>query len=123
VSYDEAGVRWLPAWIALWVWNVIALAVLAPMLKPGAWLAAFFVLFLLPEMIGLRRHRDALPPLTYVVRRYVPRWVPTAATFAAGAWLAVLWLPMAAHPALVAVGDAAMVGWLTNHWDVTYDVA
>lgn len=117
MSYDEADVRWSGVWVALWAFNVLALAVLAPFLPMFHWLAAFGVLFLLPELVGLRRHRDALPPLTYVTRRYVPRWVPTALSCAAGAWLCLLW------PApLFIIGAAGMVGWLINHWDVTYSV-
>jgi hypothetical protein len=124
VSYDEHAVRWSPLWIALWVVNCAALAAL---LVAGAaaktWAAAFLAMFLVPELVGLRRHGDGLPPLTYVVCRYVPRWIPTAVTFAVGAWMAFAWLPSpkTEHPLLVAVVIAGMVGWLTNHWDVTYD--
>jgi hypothetical protein len=105
--------RW---WVRLWLLDVIALAAYAPFAPLGHWLAAFAVLFLLPEMIGLRVRGDALPPLTYVTRRYLPRWAPTALTFAAGVWLAILWQVSAFW-----VADAGFVGWLTNHWDVTYD--
>lgn len=111
-----AAVAYSRAWVGMWVACVVALAVLAPLVSLHVWVASFAVLFLLPELIGLRRRRDMLPPLTYVTRRYVPRWVPTALTFAAGAWLALLW-PVP----LFLVADAGMVGWLTNHWDVTYD--
>jgi hypothetical protein len=115
VTYDEGDVRWSRAFVALWVFNVVALLVLAFILPERHWVAAFGLLFLLPELVGLRAHRDALPPLTYVTRRYVPRWIPTALTFAFGAFLATLW-----HDQLFLVVDAGMVGWLTNHWDVTY---
>lgn len=121
MSYDEANVRWNKAWLWLWVFCTVELVALAHFLTPGAWLAAFFALFLAPELVGLRIHQDTLPPLTYAVRRYLPRWIPTAATFAGGAWLAMLWVPTAKHPAVVAVVIATFVGWLTNHWDVTYD--
>lgn len=112
-------------WVALWLANVIGLtALLAFGVSPKAWSAAFLVLFLLPEMIGLLHRGDRLPPLTYAIRRYVPRWVPSAVTFGVGGWMAYAWLAgkhRAVHPVLVAAAIAAMVGWLTNHWDVTYD--
>lgn len=110
-----------PYWVALWAVNTLALAVLAPRLTPGAWVAAFSVLFLLPEMIGLVHRGDSLPPLTYAVRRYLPRWMPDMVTFAAGAWVAWLWIPIAVHPLVCAVSVAGFVGWLTNHWSRTYE--
>ena len=119
MSYDEARVRWNPLWVFLWVCNVVALAVLAPVVPLRTWASLFAGLFLVPEMIGLVRHQDSLPPLTYVVRRYLPRWLPDLLTFAAGAWLAWLWRADVPAPQIAVAG---MVGWLTNHWDVTYDV-
>lgn len=112
-------------WVGLWAFNVVALAALAQVLRPGAWAAAFTALFLLPEMVGLRQRGDEYPPLTYVVRRYVPRWVPDFVTFAIGAWVGGLWLGIGGqsrteHPMVVLVTVASFVGWLTNHWSVTY---
>lgn len=115
MSYDEADIRWSRTYVVMWVVNIIALLVLAFVMDVEHWLAAFGVLFLLPELVALRRHRDGLPPLTYVTRRYLPRWMPDALTFAGGALLAIL------YPVdWFWVIDAGMVGWLTNHWDVTY---
>jgi hypothetical protein len=88
--------------------------------------AAFF-LFMIPEMIGLIRREDSLPPLTYTVRRYLPRWIPTAVTWAVAAWMFYVWcipvdgMTQAQHPLLAAIAIFGVAGWLTNHWDVTYD--
>jgi membrane associated rhomboid family serine protease len=49
---ETAAQAWSPWYVALWV----------------AWGAMFAVL----EAAGLRRPDDRLPPLTHVVRRYVP---------------------------------------------------
>lgn len=43
------------------------------------WAAAFFAL----EFRGLKKGRDGAPPLTYVLRRYVPGWL----TFMGIGWL------------------------------------
>lgn len=43
------------------------------------WTAGFFVL----EALGLRREGDKRPPLTYVIRRYLPAWL----VFAGIGWL------------------------------------
>jgi hypothetical protein len=121
--YDEGDTSWSGWWVALWVACILALVGLEVLgVSPLTWGTWFLGLFLLPELIGLRRHRDALPPLTFVTRRYVPRWVPTAVTFACGAWLAASWWQRAVHPMLAVIVVAGFVGWLTNHWDVTYDV-
>jgi uncharacterized membrane protein YiaA len=115
-------------WVALWAGNVaILLALFAGGISPLGWFAAFVVLFLVPEMIGVRVRGDSLPPLTYATRRYVKRWVPDAVTWAVGAWMAYAWcIPVdgvtkAQHPLAVFVAIFTMCGWLTNHWDVTYD--
>jgi hypothetical protein len=115
MSYDEPDVRWNGEFLFLWVANVCSLLGLAFVLDLEHWLASFLLLFFVPEMVGLRRHRDSLPPLTYVVRRFLPQWLPTGLTFAFGALLAVLF-----QSPLFWIGDAAMVGWLTEHWAVTY---
>lgn len=116
MSYDEANVRWNGVFVWLWILNTSALLGLAFVLRLEHWLAAFLLLFFVPEMAGLRRHKDSLPPLTFVVRRYLPPWVPTGLTFAFGALLAVLF-----RNPLFWIGDAAMCGWLVEHWDVTYE--
>jgi hypothetical protein len=115
MSYDEADVKWSGIFLTLWIANVVALLGLAFVLDLGHWVAAFLALFFVPEMVGLRRHRDSLPPLTYVVRRYLPQWMPTGLTWGFGALLAVLF-----HNPLFWIGDATMCGWLTEHWNVTY---
>ena len=62
---------------------------------------------------------DALPPLTQVIRRYVPRWAAFAAIY--GIWGAAVahWLNFSQWY-VIAVA-AAFLGWLTDHFDVTYD--
>ena len=118
------GVRFNRWWIALWAANVAALtALLVAGVSPLAWAAAFIVLFMLPEMVGLRKREDALPPLTYAVRRYSPRWIPDAVTWGVAAWMFAAWVLSGAtlHPVFVSVAIFGTAGWLTNHWDVTYD--
>ncbi len=110
--------RW---WVALWAVNMV---VLVGLLLSGARVSTFAAaagpLFLLPEAIGLRRRRDQLPPLTYVIRRYVPRWLVDSTVFAGGAFAAMAWWPDP-HRTVVMVTVAFIVGWLLNHFDTTFD--
>jgi hypothetical protein len=115
-------VRWRTGWVVMWACNVALLAALAFLgVGPRDWTTAFLVFFLVPEMLGLVVKDDAYPPLTYVVARYVPRWIPHAVTFGIGVFLVGAWIPVAQHPLVVSVIIAAFVGWLTNHWTVTYE--
>jgi hypothetical protein len=120
----KLGARFNLWWVGLWAANVVALAaLLAVGVSTVAWASAFLVLFMLPELVGLRVRGDSLPPLTYVMRRYVPRWVPDAVTWGVAGWMFVAWVlaGVAEHPVIVAAMILGTAGWLTNHWDVTYD--
>lgn len=108
-------------WLGLWAANTcILVGLLVVSVTPAVFLGAVFLLFFIPEGIGLRRRGDDLPPLTYAIRRHMPRWVVDTMIFALGAWAAVTW-SQRPHWHLILVIDAAIVGWLTNHFDVTYD--
>jgi hypothetical protein len=71
------------------------------------------------EGIGLWRPHDAYPPLTHVIRRYLPRWAAFTLIYgftgaAGGTWLGF------PHPERLA-GLFALLGWFTTHFDVTFD--
>jgi hypothetical protein len=111
-----------PWYVALWVLSVLALlGLFAYGATPTQWSTAFVVLFLVPELVGLRTESDALPPLTHVVRLWSPRWLTYAATGALGAWMAVAWFEVAVHPLIVEVIISGMVFWLVEHWREAYD--
>ncbi|HEV8420529.1 MAG TPA: hypothetical protein VGR13_04165 [Actinomycetota bacterium] len=106
----------------VWLWGAMAvlLAVAVPFLTFRQWSITAAGGFGLPEAVGVFRRGDRLPPLTFVIRRYVPRWaafpVINGALFAAAAY----WMDRspAAYGAL-----GALQGWLLNHFDVTYGEA
>jgi len=109
-------------YVAMWVVNVLLLlGAFAYGVTPTQWFTGFVVLFLIPELIGLRSDTDALPPLTHVVRLWSPRWLTYTATGALGGWMAVAWWPQAVHPLVVEVAIAGMVFWLVEHWREAYD--
>lgn len=117
----EIGARFNPFWTGLWAVNTVALVALLIMgVTPAVFLAAAFALFIVPEAVGLRKRGDSLPPLTFAIRRYVPRWCVDTVVYGLAAWAAVTWWSRP-HHVLIVVAIAAIVGWLNNHFDVTFD--
>jgi hypothetical protein len=113
---SQGWARW---W--LWLWGVVAVTLLVLVfLIPFRWWAiAAGVGFGVLEGIGLAHPDDAYPPLTHVIHRYVPRWLAFTAIYgfmggAAGVWFRIH------RPWRVAL-FAALLGWLTTHFDVTFD--
>ena len=115
------GTRFDRWWVALWTANTVLLGgLILANVRPSTWLASAVALFFIPEAIGLARAGDSLPPLTFVIRRYVPRWAVDAAVFGFGAFAAMTWWS-SPHRTAVIVAIAATVGWLINHFDVAFD--
>src|SRR5215211_8323087 len=107
---------WARWWLYLWGVVAVTLLVLVFFLPFGWWAGAAAVGFGTLEGIGLWRANDAYPPLTHVIRRYVPRWVAFTAIygFAGGAGGVWLGFPYPGRSALL----FALLGWLTSHFDV-----
>jgi hypothetical protein len=113
------AVPWARWW--LWLWGVVAVGLIAlAFLVPfKRWALAVVIGFGTMEAIGLIRRNDAYPPLTHVIRRYVPRWFAFTAIYgfvgaAGGVWLGF------PHPVRLGL-LFALLGWLTTHFDVTFD--
>lgn len=113
------AVRWARWWI--WMWGVVAvgLIVLAFLIPFKWWALAALVGFGSMEAIGLAHPNDAYPPLTHVIRRYVPRWLAFTAIYGVTGAAGGVWLDFAAPTRLGLL--FALVGWLTTHFDVTFD--
>lgn len=71
MAYDKEG-RWSRLTLYLW----------------GAWVALVIVGFAILEGIGLRKEGDPHPPLTYVIRRYLPAWLFFTVLGGGVGWLA-----------------------------------
>jgi hypothetical protein len=111
--------RWARWWLWLWGAVSVTLLVLAFFLPFGWWAFAAAVGFGSLEAFGLWRADDAYPPLTHVVRRYVPRWAAFTAIYAYAGAAGGTWLRLA-HPEKLAL-LFAILGYLTTHFDVTFD--
>ena len=111
--------RWNRWFVRVWAGVAVTLLVLLRFLPFWKWFLVAAPSFGTMEGVGLRKMRDAFPPLTHVIRRYVPRWLAFTAIF--GIWGATIayWLSLP-RPYVIGVATA-LLGWLNDHFDVTYD--
>jgi len=106
---------WVLGWSALLV--VIVLAVV--FLPWWWWLVIAAVGFLGPELWAVTHEPSSTPPLTSILRRYVPSWVafPLLGSLVGG--IVAFWI---AGPFIgLMIGLAAGLGfWLIEHFTSTY---
>jgi len=121
VGEQSETTRWAPWWLGLWGAVAVGLIVLAltPVLSFKWWAVAAFIGFGSMETVGLLRPHDRYPPLTQVIRRYVPRWAAFPAIYGITAAAGGVWLKFP-NPARLGL-LFALVGWLTTHFDTTFD--
>lgn len=110
--------RWSRLWVALWAVDVGVLVPAAFLLPFRRWSALAALLFGVPEAVGLLRRGDPYPPLTFVVRRFVPRWACFTLLYGLWAAASAWWLGFPHPERLGAL--FALLGWAQNHFDVTY---
>jgi hypothetical protein len=110
--------EWARWWLVLWAVNTVVLIALAFFVPVRVWATAVLVGFGVPEAIGLRR-ADRYPPLTYVLRAFLPRWFVHTAIFGLWGTVAAYWF---AFPRPIAMGAMfALLGWLQDHFDDVFE--
>jgi hypothetical protein len=116
---------WATWWIYLWAAVALTLIGLAfvPAVPFPWWCAATAVGFGTMEGIGVATE-NPYPPLTHVIRHYLPEWVAFPAIYgltgAAGeTWTTHLWHTPIPHAVTVG-GIIALLGWFTTHFAATY---
>lgn len=105
----------------VFMWGAIAaVLIVSAFLLPFRWWAAVAAVgFGVPEWIGVRKHDDRFPPLTSVIRRYVPRWFAIPVMSGLIGACAAVWFGFPRPAALGAV--LVLYAWILVHFDVTYD--
>jgi hypothetical protein len=113
---------WATWWI--WLWGVVAggLIVSVCFRAPFMWWSlAALVGFGVMEGYGLSNADDPYPPLTEVIREYIPRWAAFALIYAAVGLAGGTWFRFPHRWELGAL--VGLLGWFTAHFDVTFDAA
>jgi hypothetical protein len=110
---------WARWWLWLWGGVAVALLVLIFFLPFRWWAVAAAVGFGTMEGLGLVKPDDPYPPLTHVIRRFVPRWVAFTAIYGFTGAAGSVWLHISTPLRLAAL--FALLGWFTTHFDVAFD--
>lgn len=120
---------WKKWWVAMWCVVATALLASAFLFSFKLWAVLVTAGFGVPEGFALwdgarrypnsrDRHRAPYPPLTYVTRYYLPRWLTYTATGGLTGAIGAAWF---GFPSPLAVaGVFALYSWLLEHWEVTY---
>jgi hypothetical protein len=116
---DHVQQPWSTVW--LWGWGVVAVALIVSIQFVAFkwWAFATLVGFGAMEGVGLLRPHDPYPPLTQVIREYVPRWVAFSLIYGIVGGAGATWFKVR-HPLRVAL-LVGLLGWFTAHFDVTFD--
>jgi hypothetical protein len=113
-------VRWSRAWV--WAWGVVATGLIisvwfrAPFM---AWSVAALVFFGGMEGYGISHPHSPYPPLTQVIREYVPRWLAFSLIYAGTGLAAGTWFRVHNRIGLALI--TGLLGWFTAHFDTTFD--
>lgn len=110
------------AWLWVWGFNSLILIGFGLLLPFRWWAIAAFVLFAPFEFIGLRYRNPKYPPLTDVIRVYVPQYACLALIWGLGAAAASKWGVVFTDTISIALFFAAM-GWVTVHFLTKYQQA
>jgi hypothetical protein len=117
LNRQEPWKRW---WVLLFGVVAVGLLLAVCLRAPFEWWApAAAVTFVPMESFGLLRAHDPYPPLTQITREWSPRWATFLLIFGFVALAGGTWFHFHRRWWLAALG--ALLGWLSAHFDVTYD--
>jgi len=121
VAGKRCGANWSNLWLRAWGVVAVTLIVLVftPVLSFVQWAVAAGIGFGTMEGLGLWHPDDPYPPLTHVIRCYVPRWAAFPALYGITAAAGAVWVKYA-HPVRIGL-LFSLLGWLTTHFDTAFD--
>jgi hypothetical protein len=83
------------------------------------WSIAALIGFGTMEGIGVGKVSDRLPPLTDIIREYIPRWLAFALIYFMVGMAGGTWFKFGDRWGLALL--TGLLGWLTAHFEVTFD--
>ena len=111
-------VTWNRLWVLMWAFFSVGLLTVVFYVSFWPWLVLALLFFGVPEAIGIRARGDALPPLTHVIRHFLPNYVAFPLIYGLFGAIAARWMEFPRPWPLGAL--LALLGWLTDHFQVTY---
>jgi hypothetical protein len=110
--------NWNRWWIAMWALVTPAVIVSAFFVPFWLWVIIGIVGLLAPEVVSLVKKDPSLPPLTFTVRHFLRDWLAFPLIyFSVGA----VGSHFLGFPRSLQLGGLfALLGWLTDHFTVTY---
>jgi hypothetical protein len=111
-------VTWNRLWVLMWVYFSVGLLTAVFYVSFWTWLLLALLFFGVPEAIGIRARGDAFPPLTHVIRHFLPNYVAFPLIYGLFGAIAARWMEFPRPWPLGAL--LALLGWLTDHFQATY---
>jgi len=111
---------WKTWWV--WLWGAVAVVLLVSVwfrTPVMIWSIVTAVVFGAMEGYGLSHAEDGFPPLTQVIREYVPRWLAFSLIYACAGMAAGTWFRVHDRAGLAVL--VGLVGWFTAHFDTAFD--
>jgi hypothetical protein len=118
---DRSG-PWKTWWV--WLWGLVAISLIVSVwfrTPVMIWSVLTVALFGGMEGYGLTHARQGFPPLTQVIREYIPRWLAFSLIFGCAGMAGATWYRV--HDRLGLAVLVGLVGWFTAHFDTTFDQA
>lgn len=115
----ETPGTWSRWWLLMWAVIVSCLLAAVPGLTVREWLSVATVAFGVPETFAVLRQSDPYPPLTHVIRHFLPQWAAFTLIYGAFGSIASHWLGFAQPLRMGAL--FALLGWLTSHFETVYE--
>lgn len=110
-------------WHRWWVWGwpiTLAFTVaVASVLEWYWWVPLAIVTFVAPELYAIAREPSATPPLTSIIRRYVPAWAAFPVLAGCTGFVTTALLNDSAGLSIAVFSSSFIVGWGIEHFMTT----
>jgi hypothetical protein len=113
---------WKTWWV--WLWGVVAVVLIVSVWFRTPfmiWSIATALVFGGMEAYALTHEEQGFPPLTQVIREYVPRWLAFTLVYGCAGMAAATWFRVGDRVGLAVL--VGLVGWFTAHFDTAFDKA